>query len=123
MQPEWAQPFIITYFIAWAGLGIASLWIIRTRPDTTSKTLWFRRSMIALAVLVIGAGIPIAYSQQNPQSLLFFCVTFVPMVVLICWFTIAATYFCSSCGRRSRNRNLFAKIYHCPHCGYRLKPV
>jgi hypothetical protein len=46
MQPKWALPFIIAYFIAWAGLGIASLWIIHTRPDVTSKTLWFRRSMM-----------------------------------------------------------------------------
>ncbi|SRR5260370_30296363 len=123
MQPKWALPFIIAYFIAWAGLGIASLWIIHTRPDVTGKTLWFRRSMIALAILVAGAGFPIAYSPRNPQSVLFYCVTFVPTVVLICSFTIATTYFCPSCSRRSRNRNLFAKIYHCPHCGHRLKPA
>ena len=134
MQPEWAQPFIIAYFIAWAGLGIGSWWIIRTRPDAKSKTRWFRHSMIALGILVIGASIPFAYFPRNPQSVplggdehplspAFFYVTYVSGVVLICWFTVATTYFCPSCGGRSGNRNLFAKTYHCPHCGHRLKPV
>jgi hypothetical protein len=43
------------YFILWLALAIGSWWLIRSQPDAASKTIWFRRSMIALVVLVLAS--------------------------------------------------------------------
>jgi predicted RNA-binding Zn-ribbon protein involved in translation (DUF1610 family) len=123
MQPAWAQPLVIIDFILWLALAIGSWCLIRSQPDAASKTIWFRRSMIALVVLVLAAGAPFALASGDSFGAVMFFVMFVPTGVLIAWFTIATTYFCPGCGRRSRNRNIFAHTFHCPHCGHRLKPV
>jgi predicted RNA-binding Zn-ribbon protein involved in translation (DUF1610 family) len=123
MRPVWAQPLVTIYFIPWLALAIGSWWLIRSQPDAASKTRWFRRSMIALIVLVLAAGAPFALASGDSFGAMTFFVMFVPTAVFIAWFTIATTYFCSACGRRSRNRNIFAHTFHCPHCGHRLKPV
>jgi hypothetical protein len=43
------------YFILWLALAIGSWWLIRSQPVAASKTIWFRRSMIALVVLVLAS--------------------------------------------------------------------
>jgi predicted RNA-binding Zn-ribbon protein involved in translation (DUF1610 family) len=123
MQPSWAQPLVIVYFVAWLALGIGSWWTIRRQPDAASKTVWFRRFTIALSALVLGVAAPFAFASKGPFGVILFFVMFVPMAVGIAWFSIATTYFCPACGRRARNTNLLAKTFHCPHCGHRLKPV
>jgi len=123
MQPSWTQPLVTIYFVAWLALAIGSWWIIRRQPDAAAKTAWFRRSMIALSALVLGASAPFAFASRDKFGVVLFFVIFVPTAVGIAWFNIATTYFCPGCGRRSRNNNFFSKTFHCPHCGHKLKPV
>ena len=107
MNPDWAWPLMIGYFIAWASLGIGLWWIARTRSlDAASKTLWFRRAIIALGILILAVTAPFVYSAHDKAALLFFCF-FAVFAVFISWYNIATTHFCPACGRHSRN-HIFA---------------
>ena len=108
------------YVILWLGLGIGSWWLIRNSPDAATKTAWHRRSTLALVILVGLAGLLLSSSFQRSGSVPFLCLTFLPFLLILYFINVTTTHFCPACGRRSKSR-LFAKVYHCPHCGERLK--
>jgi hypothetical protein len=117
VKPDPVLPYMTYYFVALAVIGISSWLWIRSRPTAREKKLWSDRNAIIVGIFVFG----------------FMCFTFVlwkqylwiPLVLLfvarITYLNIRGNLYCHGCGQCSHCRNVFAKPFHCPYCGYKLR--
>jgi hypothetical protein len=82
---------ISVYFILWTGLGIRYWWVTSRSPDAASKAASKRRLTLALCILIGLTGIVMCISSGQPGSVLFFCLFFLPALVIVYFLTIRMT--------------------------------
>ncbi|MCW8108484.1 hypothetical protein OPS25_08250 [Alteromonas ponticola] len=77
------------------------------------KKLWVPFIIFAGALFIV-----VMYLMDSDKEEIYFMV---PMIVLISFFNIRSTKFCSACGKTNKNYNFFSQPKYCSDCGQALE--
>ena len=117
MKVDPAAPVFVAYFIVWAVLAIVSSLHIRSRQTPQEKKKWFDRWCLVSAAFATGSVCLILVLWKQYFGIPLFLAAGIGITIL----NLRNTFYCTSCGKRSRPQNWFANTFYCPHCGAQLK--
>jgi hypothetical protein len=105
------------YFAGLAAIVLLSWLWVRSRPTPRDKNIWSNRLSLVLGIFVIGF-ICFALARSNGYILIPF---FVALGAYIFYANRRGSFYCDACGKPSFSQNPFARTFHCPHCGNKLR--
>jgi len=117
MKTDPAAPYFPFYMIGLVSIGLASWLWIKTRSKPANKKKWFDVSAIVTGIYV---GVFMSFILGLWDQ--FYLIPF-PLLacVFIIYLNMRFTFFCDSCGKRSFSQSWLSRVFHCPHCGHKLK--
>ena len=111
MNRDPAAFIFIVYFVVWTVLAIISTVHLRTLRNPKDKQKWSDRYTLIVGGFVLGTMCTI--------SVLWKQYTMIPVFLLvgglIAFLNLRCSFYCESCGNRSRMQNPFASIFYCSH--------
>lgn len=115
----------VGYFVIWTIAGIGGWIYVNRRPTIPLRRLWWKRYVIGFGALVYAMMVlMLAANPQAPRKAVAAAsLVLLPLFALITWLNLRTTYFCQSCGARTRNSNFFgSRLTYCPKCGAKFEP-
>ena len=105
------------YFAGWATIALVSWLWVRSRPTPREKKIWSTRASLVMGIFVIGF---ICFALVLWKAFIMIPL-FVGVGVYIFYANLRGSFYCDSCGKPSFSQNPFARTFHCPHCGHKLR--